>query len=631
MDKLISVCGRALLFPACVGLSLAAVDAGTLPPPPRYPADLCIDPEGRWIFTANEGSGSVSMVAVATGEVVDEVVLDPASQPRAIAIASTVDGRLLLAVSETFRHRIAVLSVDGLAVDATGVDSPHPHLRLLRRVPVGRLPAELCFTLGGGRLLVACEGDGEVWELDLQRAAVVRKLTAVEGVRRLVISAPPHETSPSLLTVAGRLEVAQLDLDSGALRWKRRPAGGKAFNLDGLAVARGQVFVAHQIKPTEAAIEPQMIVWGLVIANRLSLIEPPRRESSLPLPAPEPYDADRGEQVISLDARGGAAGDPTAVAILPDRRARRGAPVALVTSGGTDRLLVVDTGAGRYVTAAPLSQYQPLRAVRVGNRPVAIALGANARRAYVACYLDDSIVEVDLEEYQTLRTLRLGPPAAGQQHAGARIFFDANRSRGGWYSCHSCHPHGETRGHLFDTSADGDGLAKKSPDLRGTSRTGPWSWLGRFEVLQQQVAATLETTMAVDHPPRAEEVEQVIAFLDTLKRPVSSTPGEDLGGDAGRGKELFQRGDCHRCHRPPTYTIKETKDVGVSDPHPDPRRRYNPPSLLGLRDRYRYLHDGRAETLWAVFREHNSEEKHGEAGAFSDCELRDLIAFLKTL
>ena len=120
-------------------------------------------------------------------------------------------------------------------------------------------------------------------------------------------------------------------------------------------------------------------------------------------------------------------------------------------------------------------------------------------------------------------------------------------------------------------------------------------------------------------------------FLDTLQRPVSSTPGEDLGGDVGRGKELFQRGDCHRCHRPPTYTIKETKDVGISDPHPDPRRRYNPPSLLGLRDRYRYLHDGRAETLWAVFREHNSEEKHGEAGAFSDCELRDLIAFLKTL
>ena len=94
-----------------------------------------------------------------------------------------------------------------------------------------------------------------------------------------------------------------------------------------------------------------------------------------------------------------------------------------MTSGGTDRLLVVDTGASPYVTAAPSVQYQPLRAVRVGDRPVAIVLGANARRAYVACYLDDSIVEVDLEEYQTLRTLSLGPPAAGQGNGRVPLVF----------------------------------------------------------------------------------------------------------------------------------------------------------------------------------------------------------------
>ena len=48
---------------------------------PRYPSDLCIDPTGRWIFTANEESGSVSMLSLASGEVVDEMVLDPAGRP----------------------------------------------------------------------------------------------------------------------------------------------------------------------------------------------------------------------------------------------------------------------------------------------------------------------------------------------------------------------------------------------------------------------------------------------------------------------------------------------------------------------------------------------------------------------
>ena len=97
------------------------------------------------------------------------------------------------------------------------------------------------------------------------------------------------------------------------------------------------------------------------------------------------------------------------------------------------------------------------------------------------------------------------------------------------------------------------------------------------------------------------------------------------------GKELFRRGHCGRCHRAPTYTINETRDVGVSDPYPDAHNLYNPPSLIGLQDRYRYLHDGRAASLWEVFREHNAPGKHGEVGKFSDAELRDLIAFLKTL
>ncbi len=609
-----------------LGMALHAAP-GASSSSPRYPSDLCLDLSGRWIYTANEESGSVSVLSLESGEVVDEAALDPAGRPSAIAISRTYEGRTIsggrvLAVAERFQHRVAIV-----VVGYSG-DSAAPRLRVARKLEVGRLPADLCF-IRTGNLLVASEGASEVWELEPERWSLVRRIPAIEGVRRLALDANGATSGSALLAVTGRTEAAQIDLASGDLLWKKRPAQSKAFNLDGLAMVDGRVFAAHQIRPTEAAIDPQMIVWGLIIANRLSIL-PPLDPGYGPATA-QPHESDADAQVVSLDDRHRAAGDPTAVEMLPARTGRNEAPIALVASGGTDRLLIVDTGAEPHAYGARYGRHETLRSVRVGDRPVAIALDGEARTAYVACYLDDSVVEVDIAGGKVTRTLRLGPADHGERHAGARIFFDADRSRGGWYSCHSCHPDGGTRGHVFDTPSDGEGLAKKSPDLRGTTLTGPWSWLGGFEVLQQQVAASLEKTMAVDHPPVAAEVEQVIAFLQSLGHPRSAASPEEPGGDAARGEELFERGDCGRCHQPPAYTIKATRDVGVTDPYPDARKLYNPPSLIGVRDRYRYLHDGRAASLREVFREHNPEGKHGEAREFSDAELRDLIAFLRTL
>ena len=161
-----------------------------------------------------------------------------------------------------------------------------------------------------------------------------------------------------------------------------------------------------------------------------------------------------------------------------------------------------------------------LPSIPVGGRPVQARAAPGGRTAYVAEYLGDAALEIGLEERKVLRKIPLGPPLPETPElAGARVYFNATRSRGDWYSCQSCHPGGGTAGHSFNTLADGRGLAKRSPDLRGTADTGPWSWLGRFESLEEQVASSLKKTMAADDEPAHDDVASVTAYLKSLRRP----------------------------------------------------------------------------------------------------------------
>jgi DNA-binding beta-propeller fold protein YncE len=617
---------------ACAIVASFILAAGGLgASPPRYPRDLAVDPSGRWIFTANEESGSLSMLDVERGALLEELPLDPAGRPGRIAIAAAGDGSLRIAVSEPFVHSIALVRAGTEGKEAT---AGARRLALERRIPAGRLPAGLVF-ISGGRLLAACAGEGEVWELDVDSGSVLRRLPAVEGPRELVLVEEDEGGGAPRLVVAGRTQMAEIDLASGEVLSRRSPAAGRALNLGGLGVERGRILAAHQVKPSDFEIEPQMIVWGLVIANRLT---------SLPLSATSrpPGSAERAaapelaageEWVLPLDQRHRAAGDPAALAIAypPDRDGAPSSPLILMASSGTDRLLLAGVPEALPYSTASLTRDDAVAEVPVAGRPVAVRVAPGGTRAYVASYLDDSIAEVDLLERKLLRRLRLGPaPEATPRHEGARIFYDARRSRGGWYSCHSCHPDGGTEGHTFDTGADGGGLAKKAPSLRGVESSPPWSWLGRFASLEEQVAASLEKTMAAAGPPSPEDAGNLTLFISALPRPAPLRAGDPLGGDPERGAALFEEARCSACHRPPTFTSPGLHEVGTADAG-DGLRPYNPPSLRGVRDGVRYLHDGRARSLREVLVEHNAQELHGGAHRLSAAELDDLVAYLKTL
>ena len=615
---------RGVLAVVLVGSSVAAApgDAG-----PRYPVDVVLDPHGKWIATANEEAGSVTLIDLASGEVLQECQLHASGRPSSIAATFDAAGRVLLAVSERFVHRVTFLRCEPDGAEGE-------RLAGLRHAPTERLPAALCFTPGGGRLLVACPIDGVVLELDPSTGATTRRIDAVEGAATLELF---ERGGRRLLVVGGRTEVVILDLDTAKPVARRAIVSDLALNVSAVAVTGDRLFVVHQVKTPDSEVEAEAVNWGLLIANRITAMELASTQHA----ARPGLAAVEQDWIFPLDKRHHANGDPSSMAVVPivDRRQKGfAAPQAnearnllLVTVAGTGRLLFVDLLETWPVPPEPLFALDALPGIHLGGRPVAVKVDASHERAYVVSYLDDVVHEIDIARREVLRSLRVGPaPREDARQLGARLFFDSTLSFGHWYSCNSCHPDGATEGYAFDTLADGGGLSKKAPSLRGTHATGPWSWRGGFESLQEQIAASLHTTMAREEPPGKHSVEHLAAYVASLERPRPGPMVDEGRAAVARGEKVFGKADCGRCHRGEALTSRGVKDVGVFDDFDDVRE-YNPPSLRGVGDGFRYLHDGRARTLSDIFRKHDEERRHGKGAGLSDAELADLVAFLRSL
>src|SRR5262249_20452554 len=92
-----------------------------------------------------------------------------------------------------------------------------------------------------------------------------------------------------------------------------------------------------------------------------------------------------------------------------------------------------------------------------------------------------------------------------------------------------------------------------------------------------------------------------------------------------RGREVFERQDCARCHTPPAYTSAKAYSVGLVDEVGNTH--FNPPSLRGIGQGGPYFHDNRAAPLEEVLTRH----RHQVQGKLTETELADLLAFLRSL
>jgi YVTN family beta-propeller protein len=578
--------GVAALVPGGEATGTGTERGGDLAARRRKPVALAAADGGRWLFVANQASGSVSVVDPGARAVVAEFDVG-----RSLAdLALTPDGRRLLAVDQG-SDRLVVLDRDR---DGTGTG-----LRVAARVAVAADPVGLAVASDGSRCAVASRWSRRLTLVGL--GGDPRVIGTVElpfGPRRQLVAAGKGGDKLIVADAFGG-GLAVVDFTSGAVESVRSLP---AHNIGGLAISGDgtRLLMTQQYLNAQADTKADDIHWGFLMTNSV-------RSLRLGAVLEPGADVVPGGRLDHLGEPGRGAGDPSGIAALP------GGAVAVALAG-------VDE-----VAVGPLER-PDARRVAAGRRPTAVVAGPEGRLVYVAETGDDAVRVVDVGSGSALATIPLGPrPDATEVDLGERLFHDARLSHEGWMSCQSCHTDGHASALLADTLGDGSyGAPKRTLSLLGVADTAPYAWDGHVPTLEEQVAASFRTTLR-GKAPDPSQVGAVTAYLRTLAPPPPVVSDPALAPAVARGRAVFERRRCDRCHTPPTYTSASTYDVGLADGAGNTV--FNPPSLRGVGQRDRLFHDGRARGLEEVF----TRFAHPDDRELPPGDVADLLAFLRSL
>jgi YVTN family beta-propeller protein len=391
------------------------------------------------------------------------------------------------------------------------------------------------------------------------------------------------------------------------------------------------LLVAHQIPKTN--VPATQVAQGWVFVNAVTRYRLQRvNEGAWLLPQ---------RQTAVLDQPSRAFADPSDVVLDPRGR------LAFVACAGADKVLVIDlrrlhaivdrfgqeTGHS-YPAHLQLEDLTVRRDYIVGE----VATGANPRRLglsgdgkvlVASNHLADSLTVIDAEKLKVIKHIPLagsaplGGLAADSIRRGETLFNSAKLTFQGQFTCASCHPNGGADGLNWDLTRDGVGTFKNTKPLLGIKETAPYGWLGTSLTLEDRIRGTLRTLHRYE--PSEEEVSDLAAYLRSLPVPSESARAFERES-AERGKAIFEgKGRCSACHSGQAFDDGKLHDVGTAEPN------LNTPSLLGVSRTAPYLHDGRSATLEDIFTKHNVKNRHGDAHELTPEELKDLIAYLKSL
>lgn len=576
----------------------------------RGPVDLAIGPNESWVATANELSGTSSLIDLGTNKVLDEVAL----------------GGHPVAVVRLDNTHIAVSCPD--SGDVLLVEVREDKMTLRQRTHVGFLPHGLAVGKSPDSsslpsVYVGLQATGEVAELNLSEKKVLRRFAVGHWPRYLATSVDGKRLAVGL---SGESAIAVVDLASGEVLYREPLSGG--INIGHLQASADGVnvyfpWMIYRSNP----INVRNIRRGWILASRAARVR---------------FDGPADREAISLDVPGLAVSDPHGVALTPNEHR------LVVSSSGTHELLVYRLGDLPFIGAGgpgDLIDDKLLRdkdlfyRISVGGRPMAVRSLSDNRRVLVANHTMDELQIVDIEMRKPLEPISLGdsPSNSPEQllvHRGMEIFYDGQRSLDQWYSCASCHLDGGSNSRPMDTWNDGTALTVKTVlPLHGVTETAPWTWHGWQKELDESIQNSFTDTMQ-GKEASAEDVRALRAYLATISlppNPFRSSNGS-ISPEAEVGRKLFESPDtaCSTCHSGPTFSDGLNHDVGLgssSDKYPT----HNTPTLLGTYRKVRWLHDGRAKTLETLLTDYHSPEKVSGTAPLTDDQVQALIAYLKSL
>jgi YVTN family beta-propeller protein len=566
----------------------------------RSPVDVVLSPNDAWLATANQTSDSVSLIRASDGKILDEAKVG--HHPAGIAL---VPDQKMLLVSGHFSGDVSVLEVRDERLVQVG------------QIDVGYQPHGIAVAPEGKTAYVACTASAEVAVVDLPERKVVARISVGRWPRNLALS---PDGSRLAVSTSGDRGVTIVDCQERKALYQEQFVG---LNIGQMRASKdGQYVWLPWMVYRNNPITTNNIRLGWVLASRIARVRldgPARREA------------------MSLDPQGKAIADVHGLVLTSDESR------LIVSASGTHELLVYrteglplkDYGGTDHIDPALLKDDERFHRIEVGGRPMGLVMGQDDRTVYVANYFDNSVQVVDLAERKVVRTMPLGGPATPSlARKGEAIFYDARRSLDQWYSCHTCHYEGGTNSVTTDTTNDGTAFTFKTVlPLYHLPETGPWTWHGWQTDLPAAMKKSLTETM-LGPPPTEEEAAALLAYLASLEQPPNPFRGKDgsLSAAALRGKQVFEgkNAACATCHNGPFFTDGKVHDVGLGSPR-DRYKGFNTPSLRGVYQKVKLLHDGRADSLEDVITGLHSPDKVAGIEKLTEQEVQDLVAYLRTL
>lgn len=221
-------------------------------------------------------------------------------------------------------------------------------------------------------------------------------------------------------------------------------------------------------------------------------------------------------------------------------------------------------------------------------------------------------------------TLLRERPDELQRRFGERAFYEGTRAG---VSCQSCHLHGGSDGMAHNI---GGRVLAPTLDTRGVGGTSPYLRDGSYprisdlhEVAEQRYRGYRE--------PAGDRAATLDAWIAAQPLPRVLTPRDPAA--ERRGLDVFVRAGCPTCHAFPAMTNLGRHPVHTVFPRARAARgaSLDTPSLRGVSRRTRWLFDGRAASLAAIFRRHNPDDRHGHTRGLAPSSLADLVHFLESL
>ena len=560
----------------------------------RSPTDVALTPDGNWAVTANNTSDSASLVDLAKSAVVKEVPVGK----RPFCVAVSPDGKRA-AITNWLSNTVTILKVEP------------PSLSIISTVDVGEEPRGVVFAPDCSRVFVALSGDNTVISIDAKSITLGPRLEVGVEPWHLAISKDGKKLAVGNVRSQ---DVSVIDVPS----WKvDHTVKVRGHNLRHIAIsADGEWAYLPNIAERGRPTTKDDIDRGWVIGSRLTRV---------------PIQEDGPREAIAMDTRGKAVGDLDGLALTADAKS------IAITAGGTHELLLLRQPLPFVSFGGPEDHIDPevrddpkrFRRVPLGGRPLGARITPDGKSVVVANYLQNEVQVVDFDLGTVTKTIPLGGDAEKSlSRKGEAIFYDADRSFNHWYSCNSCHTDGHTNGSNFDTLNDGSyETPKKTLSLRGVAHTAPYTWHGWQPDLKKLVHESMTKSMQGPEPTEA-DMDALIAFLNTIDFRPRRKPMDPAA--VMRGEAVFNSRKCGDCHAPPNYTAASNFSVGLES-STDVYKGFNPPSLRGVGSRSPFLHDGRTFLLSDVLTKHHRPSQLNGMQDFSQQELKDIMAFLKSL